>query len=211
MLVGGVLPDESSLPLPRRVKIGRPKGRRNKVSESKANLSDPNQPSPNIGIRRCTSKRSIGQYDEDISDLQTNNEGLLIHEQKQELDNVGQDPAELQSSDIEHINESQSLGIVALPTAHQSVIDPHIESEDNSANSSSISPLTRNDPDMELVNMDMVDSTPVPNEEIVSNGGRTYVWSGTQEMLLDGDHSRGTDDRGPAIQEYLMRFSSVPE
>jgi len=213
MLQDGTIPDESTLPAPKRVQIGRPKGRKNKVKVSQSPSSSTKDVNVDTPTGRKNSKKA--------SPATGSSRGSIGHP-------INLRNAEIAYTfDVDHnasmggVTESEQvepLTIVALPSPDHPLMDPALDlrplPHTNTAQStrdSSNSAITH----MALADMQGSGNADDPQYSATWNGvaagadiglGTTGVSSHRSGDSIDAEV--GSDGRSE-LQDYLMRFSSV--
>ena len=211
MLVDGQMPDELTLPVPKRVKIGRPKGRKNKVNE----LGSPGNdlPEHNGGTRpkkrKRTTRHGEGNHQPLLEDL---NDTMTLKVLKHHQPTL----ASGHSADVLDTNDDagRTLNIVALPSTEDTLIDPEIEIAGPSGASPDANRVhsLHGSPGLHLVDLNMIDASASHNAASGSEATYPAEWAdqatgGSGDMQEQGLESRS--DTRSDLQDYLMRFSNV--
>lgn len=229
MLMGGVLPDESTLPAVKRGKIGRPKGRKNRVRAG------------DDGDRRVAPQQVGHQAEEH---LDTVKDYIMSSHEQQQAPTDGrlnhhhqhQHQSKEDASQQDKMDDDDT-GIVALPTATaDSLIDStlppqhHAQPPLHPAQTQRLGPEQSASSDLDLVSMSMMDPSSTMNQVDTTSAHEHDMWSrghGVLEGVDDSErHKALTADRTATqseqqqmegdmtdtradLQAYLMRFSAT--
>jgi hypothetical protein len=213
MLQDGTVPDETTLPTPKRVQIGRPKGRKNKVKVS---------PSPSTSTKDVAVDTStICKKSKDASPAagsSRSSSGHPINLRNAEISYAFEVDHNASMEDVAASEQVEPLTIVALPSPEHPLMDPALDLRplphtDNAQPRRDTSDLAITH--MALAGMQGSGSADDPQYSATWNGvaagadiglGTTGVSSHRSGESVDAE---GGSDGRSELQDYLMRFSSV--
>ena len=213
MLQDGTVPDESTLPAPKRVQIGRPKGRKNKVKVSHS----PSSSTKDVAIVTST-VRKISKNASPSAGSSRVSSGHPINLRNAEISYAFEVD---HNTSMENVTASEQIGpltIVALPSPDHALVDPALD----------LRPLphtddahpTRDSTDLAITHMALAG---MQGSEGTGDPQYSATWNGPAAgtnigLITTGvsshrsgdsvDAEVGSDGRSE-LQDYLMRFSSV--
>jgi hypothetical protein len=213
MLVDGIMPDESTLPVPKQVKIGRPKGRKNKVNELGCEDPVDQIESGRAKKRKRASGIAIGLDSESQHSIEGSTQRMKDSSVKRVDQAISREVSLNTRPDM--ADEAQrTLNIVALPSHEDSLIDPEIDIVDHTGEKAHAG-QTCGSPVMEMVDLQMMDDTGDQNSHSVNVSTYPAEWSSdavNDIKILPEQETESSVDRSDArsdLQDYLMRFSNV--
>jgi hypothetical protein len=221
MLVDGIMPDESSLPVPKRVKIGRPKGRKNKVNDpgcvsedtvERAESGRAKKRKRNTGFTAGVDSQSHAAGEGFIADLKDN-----ARKRVEQAISSGLSDATRPSNTPEL---DQTLHTIALTSHEESLIDPDIDLVGHTTPKATREVDTNGSPVMTMVGLRMMDDSAhqlhddSAEQDIHSEDETTYPDDWPSETLNDSRVLEQEVERGDAaanLQDYLSRLSNDVE
>lgn len=221
MLVNGIMPDESTLPVPKRIKIGRPKGRKNKVNEPSSAQDEQAVRSDWSGAKKR--KRSDRNGESEQHDQQPSYPGENGLSQTRSSKRDYQAISSALSADPRPNGTDttdRTLTIISLPTGEDALIDPEIQVEGTSRDHRQVEQAhpTHDPQGMDMVDLDINDASTPHNPPSLLDSTYPADWSddpaggikGISEQEVELPEGETSHTRAE-LQDYLMRFSASGE